>query len=422
MRRRTVWILLACIAAVEILSFFFMLTGKTDGSQDTVLVNKALQSVQRDWAAIESHEDQTGLDYVVLDLEGTVLFKTRPGLRESLNEAVMYRDTILDIQADGTVVGKLILYNDSVQAFRAWKQGIMLILAAAVCVQYAVCAGYLVYVDRIVIKPFHRLEGFAERVAGGDLDVPLEMDRQNLFGPFTESFDIMRSELKRARQAEARANGEKKELVAKLSHDIRTPVASIKAVAEVGAALTDNERVREDHMRIIRKADQIDALITDLFTATLEELQQLPVTPQDIESGEIGDLLRNADYLQRAKIPPVPACILYADRLRLQQVFDNIFNNSYKYADTEIEVMVYREEGCLAVSIEDYGGGVSEGEVPFLKEKFRRGGQAEHVEGAGLGLYISDHFMREMKGGLDVRNGAHGLRVTVLIGQSGKGF
>ena len=197
------------------------------------------------------------------------------------------------------------------------------------------------------------MEGFAERIAGGSLDVPLEMDRQNLFGAFTESFDIMRAELKKARLAEAKANADKKELVAKLSHDIKTPVASIKAASEVGAALTHSVRMKDTYMQIIRKADQIDGLITNLFTATLEELQQLSVTPVNLESGELKGLLENADYLGRTAVPEIPECIVCADKLRLQQVFDNLFANSYKYAATEIAVEADIRNGYLRVSMED---------------------------------------------------------------------
>ena len=89
------------------------------------------------------------------------------------------------------------------------------------------------------------MKDFAERIADGNLDIPLKMDRQNLFGAFTESFDIMRTELKKSRIAEANANESKKELVAKLSHDIKTPIASIKAASEVGAALSPDKKNRE---------------------------------------------------------------------------------------------------------------------------------------------------------------------------------
>ena len=256
-------------------------------------------------------------------------------------------------------------------------------------------------------------------MAGGNLDIPLEMDRHNLFGAFTESFDLMRSELKKARLAEAQANAGKKELVAKLSHDIKTPVASIKAASEVGLALSECERMQDNYTQIIRKADQINTLITNLFTATLEELQQLSVTPSDLDSGVLAQLLENADYMHRSVLPQIPPCLLYADRLRLQQVLDNIFANSYKYAGTEIVVNVTRESRYLALVIEDFGGGVPDEELPLLREKFRRGSNAGDREGAGLGLFISEYFMREMQGELVVENGSEGLRVHVMIPLSG---
>ena len=209
--------------------------------------------------------------------------------------------------------------------------------------------------------------------------------------------------------------------MAKLSHDIKTPVASIKAASEVGAAIAEQEKIRDNYQMIIQKADQINTLINNLFTATLEELQQLPVTPEDIRSEELATLLENADYLHRAVIPAIPDCILYADRLRLQQVFDNIFANSYKYAGTKIMITVREDGRGLTVEIEDSGGGVGEDELPFLKEKFMRGSNAANGEGAGLGLYISDYFLMEMGGALIVQNGEKGLQVSVRIALSGRG-
>ena len=76
-------------------------------------------------------------------------------------------------------------------------------------------------------------------------------------------------------------------------------------------------------------------------------------------------------------------------------------------------------EKCLAVTLEDYGGGVKEDELSLLKEKFKRGVNSQHVEGAGLGLYIADSFMKEMRGGLTLKNGKHGLEVTIFISLSG---
>ncbi|MCI9221407.1 MAG: HAMP domain-containing histidine kinase [Lachnospiraceae bacterium] len=473
MKKRYFIIIQLIVAAVETILLFGFALQDTDSVQDAVAVNEVLQSVEADWDRLESHENRTGLAYVVLDDTGEVLYRTDTGLSESINAAVVHRDTILDVESGGLVVGKLILSNDSAEFLKSRQQTVLLAVMALMLVQWSVCIGYGIYLDRIVVRPFRRLKDFARRVAGGNLDIPLAMDRGNLFGAFTESFDIMRDELKKARLAEAKANAEKKELVAKLSHDIRTPVASIKAASEVGAALAENDRIKGNYGQIIRKADQIDTLVNNLFTATLEELEQLTVAPVDMESRELAEMLESADYFGWAKIPPIPECLLYGDRLRLQQVFDNIFANAYKYGrgafrggntldgnaaiqesgadrgscqrgaglrgepcaeperasggdsgkasslEGKIYVTMRRENRFLAVCIEDCGGGVDPEELPLLKEKFRRGSNAGNKEGAGLGLYISDYFLREMGGELLVENGEKGLRVTVAVRLSG---
>lgn len=415
MKTRVFFCGMLTVFIIELAVLILFALPKTEEQHDTVAVNEIVQTVRSSWNALEDHVTPTAMDYVVIDLDGAVLYKTRSGLSESLNMAVRHKDTILDIEIEGSIVGKLILYNNDALIFQSEKQSVFFAVIAAMFLQCGVCAGYFFYIHHVVIQPFRKLKDFAERVADGNLDIPLEMDRQNLFGAFTESFDIMRSELKKARMAEAQANAGKKELVAKLSHDLKTPIASIKAASEVGSALADDEKSRGNYEQIIQKVDQINTLVTNLFSATLEELQELSVMPMDLKSAELWKLLENADYLHRARQPDIPGCMLFADRLRLQQVFDNIFANSYKYADTNIDVSVSEEGYFLVVSIEDCGGGVEETELPLLKEKFKRGSNTKNIEGAGLGLYISDYCMKKMNGRLDIENGTSGLRVTVWI-------
>lgn len=422
MKKKVFLIGTIAVLLLEIFAVLVFMVQGAEHTQNAVAVNEVVQSVQAEWEDMEKHNSASELAYVVIDLEGNVLFRTGIGLSESVNEAIIHRDTILDISVGNLIVGKLIIRNDRAEALREDKLRAAAVFSAAILLECCVCAGYMVYLHRTVTRPFHRLKDFAERVAGGNLDVPLEMDRQNIFGVFTESFDIMRSELKKARIAEAQANADKKELVAKLSHDIKTPVASIRAAAEVGLALSETKKQRENYQGIIGKADQINALVTNLFTATLEELSRLSVTAFDMDSRELKGMLKNADYFQRAKIPDLPECLVCVDKLRLQQVFDNIFANSYKYADTEISVSFEKDTRFLHIFVEDRGGGVREEELPLLKEKYKRGSNTENIDGAGLGLYISDFFLKEMQGELMIENGQQGLRVKVSIPLSGQNF
>lgn len=403
---------------MELVLLFLFALPRAEKPQDAVEVNEAVKTVQRDWGSLENHKNSTALDYVAVDSDGTVLYRTKQGLSESVNAAISHKDTILPVEVEGKAVGKLFVYNRDAQSLQVEKQTVIFAVIAVSLGQCALCALYFFYLHRRVIRPFSQLKDFAQRVAQGNLEIPLQMDRQNLFGAFTESFDLMRSELKKAKLAEAKAQESKRELVAKLSHDIKTPVASIKAASEVGAALASQKKIKANYRQIVQKADQINTLVTNLFSAALEELQELSVTPAELSSEELRTLLENADYLHRGAIPPIPDCVLFADKLRLQQVFDNLFANSYKYADTQITVTAGLEDHCLAVRIEDRGGGVEEAELPLLKEKFKRGGNAKNIEGAGLGLYIADTCMKKMRGELELENGQAGLRATVRIALS----
>ncbi|MDE6001483.1 MAG: sensor histidine kinase, partial [Clostridia bacterium] len=192
-------VLLVLIAEIIALTVFAVKT--PDFNQDTVAVNEIVQSVTQDFNSIEEHKKRTALDYVVLDKDGNLLYKTKSGLSESVNQAIAHRDTVVDIIIGNAVAGKVIIYNDGALSLQKQKQTAIIILAVAIALQCGLCIGYAVYIYFTVISPFKKLKGFAERVAGGNLDIPLEMDRRNLFGAFTESFDIMRSQLKKARTA-----------------------------------------------------------------------------------------------------------------------------------------------------------------------------------------------------------------------------
>jgi signal transduction histidine kinase len=237
------------------------------------------------------------------------------------------------------------------------------------------------------------------------------MDRKNRFGAFSESFDLMREQLAAARESERLANIGKKELVASLSHDVKTPVSSIKVIAELFQA---KHGAAPEMESIIGKADQIDLLISNLFTATLEELQQLKVSPAEIASTALEEHIRASDYQKKVRPFTLPECVVTADSLRFRQVVDNIIGNSYKYAESDIEASGGFDGGCFVLTIRDFGPGVSPEELSLLTEKFYRASNAEGKSGSGLGLYLSRYFIHEMGGTLELKNDG-GLWVIIRL-------
>lgn len=237
MKRSTFLLGFLFLFVTETTALVFFAVWDGNYGMDTVLVNEAVWSVQNSWDDIGNYQDFTGLDYTVLDLDGTVLYGTKRGLSESINAAVGHRDTILDLVVDNAVVGKIIIFNDTAQIFHSQKQAVIMVLFAVILMQCGICIAYHYHLNRTIVRPFQKLKGFAERVASGNLDIPLEMDKRNLFGAFTESFDIMRSELKMQEQRRRKPMPVKKNLLPSFPMISRPPLPALRRLQKRGQRL-----------------------------------------------------------------------------------------------------------------------------------------------------------------------------------------
>ena len=424
MKLRFLLIYIAFVLAVGIAGCYVIAGGKLSNEipVHTIEINRLLVSLEEDWDSVSSYKDKpiesdSSFDYSVIDTNGNVILYTRDDIAKSISSATSDYDIIRNIEVDGKVSGYLIVHNPKAELEKQTNMKIALFVMSLVLLTVIVSVLYYIYLKRRVLDPFKKLKGFAVRVAGGNLDTPLEMDKGNVFGSFTESFDIMREELKASREREEKAVKSRKELVAQLSHDIKTPVSSIKAMTDV-MSLTASEEDKVTINAINAKADQIDSLISNLFHATLEELEQLEVKPEDINSTDIVQMIKDADYQNKIEKLDIKDAVVFADRLRLNQVLNNIIFNSYKYADTMINVTSRFENAgskYLFIEIADKGPGVPEEELEMITQKFKRGSNAGNKDGSGLGLYISDYLMNKMEGSLTVRNTGDGFAVEIGI-------
>ena len=424
MKLRFLLIYIALVLAVGIAGCYVIAGGKLSNEipVHTIEINRLLVGLEQDWDSVSSYKDKpigsdSSFDYSIIDTNGNVILYTRDDIAKSISSATSDYDVIRNIEVDGKVSGYLIVHNPKAELEKQTNMKIALFVMSLILLTVVISVLYYVYLKRRVLDPFKKLKGFAVRVAGGNLDTPLEMDKGNVFGSFTESFDIMREELKASREREEKAVKSRKELVAQLSHDIKTPVSSIKAMTDV-MSLTASEEDRVTINAINAKADQIDSLISNLFHATLEELEQLEVKPDDINSTDIVQMIKDADYLNKIEKLDIKDAVVFADRLRLNQVLNNIIFNSYKYADTMINVTSRFENAgskYLFIEIADKGPGVPEEELEMITQKFKRGSNAGNKDGSGLGLYISDYLMNKMEGSLTVRNTGDGFAVEIGI-------
>lgn len=412
-------ILLAAVLVLPVILLNYRVTA-TYGYLDNTVVNDLLNNLSGDWENISNKRGvfvnpAEGIHYEVMDNDGNILVRTDSGMPGDLGRATTERYTIRDIKIDGEPVGKLLIDNDFTSMRSEIRNNYVRRFYIVAAVEAAIIALFLFWVYMNIVRPFDNLKDFAADVASGNLDKPLKMDRGNIFGSFTESFDIMRSELNNAKQQEYEAQRSKMELISQLSHDIKTPVASIKALGELLEAQSTDPKTKERLSSIVTKADNIDVMVSDLFTEALTDLNELNVEVSEQESSILDKIIRDADHMDLITGANVEGCIIICDPLRVNQVINNIIFNSYKYAGTKIYLESRIEEDSLAVSFTDEGGGVSNDDLPMITKRFRRGENAKGKPGSGLGLAIAKELMEKMDGDLEVENAEKGLRVTLYF-------
>lgn len=322
-----------------------------------------------------------------------------PGLNTDYVYDYIHKDYSIDILEDGKVLGRIIFINNGEEDFKR-KVGVWALAFLAIFLLKDLLVVF--YLWKHVFDPVKRMNDFAGQIARGNLDIPVDCSAS--YGAFSESFDIMREELLYARKGEQEADKRRREVIASISHDIKNPVASIQAIAEYQSLTTGSDELRREFETITQKTNQINGMIHNLHTSMLDELERLEVRPKELGSSAIGEALRQADFRKRIKDFEIPECLVMADQVRFMQVADNIISNSYKYADTQIEVCSWFEDECLCISIKDFGKGVKKEEEIFLTQKYFRGQNAKEKEGSGMGMYIAEYLVKGMGGRLFCRS------------------
>lgn len=276
------------------------------------------------------------------------------------------------------------------------------------------------YVYFKILRPFDKMKDFASEVAKGNFDVPLKYERSNYFGAFTWAFDIMRKEITSARMAEHEAVENNKTVIATLSHDIKTPIASIRAYAEgLEANLDVSPERRSRYLQVMmKKCDEVTELTNDLFLHSLSDMGRIEIKPEEIDlvpfmEQTVADI--TADKSDVIFIKPDFSPVISADKKRMTQLVENLINNSRKYAKTDIRISMTEKDNFVQVSFSDMGSGIPDEDMPFITDKFYRGKNCGNENGSGLGLYIVKYIAEKSGGRVELQNMYPGLKVTVTL-------
>ncbi len=281
------------------------------------------------------------------------------------------------------------------------------------------------FVLRRIQEPLELLSAGVERVRAGDLETPICYERDDEFRPVCEAVNLMSERLAASASREEAEAQSRRELFAGISHDLRSPLTSVRAYTEAlldGVAQTP-EDVRRYLMTIRKHEADLERMVGELFLYSKMELRDYPVKLQPLDlAAELARITEENPMEGLAvDLAGVPPLTVLADRELLERVVVNLMENSRKYRERACATVTFsakKEDGMIRLCVADDGPGVPEELLPRLFDAFYRTDPARRnpAGGSGLGLAIVRRAMERMGGRVsaETRTGG-GLAVTLYL-------
>lgn len=265
-----------------------------------------------------------------------------------------------------------------------------------------------------------RRAGDDGRFVPPDRTLPAELDE------LAAELSAAYARLETARARERTLEASRRELVAWVSHDLRTPLAGLRAMAEAleDEVVADAETVRRYHSQIRAEADRLAAMVDDLFELSRIHAGALRLSRRRVGLAElVSDTVAGTEPLARAKGVRLSGLAdeilpIEADAAELGRALRNLVVNAIRHTpeDGGVEVVAGVEHGMACVTVSDACGGIPEQDLPRLFDVAFRGEAARTPGGgAGLGLAIARGIVEAHNGEIGVSNAGTGCRFVIRL-------
>ena len=269
------------------------------------------------------------------------------------------------------------------------------------------------WINKDIYKPLKEFSIAMRHIAEGDFDYRMARVRDDEMGQLYENYEQMRLQLKENEEEKAENEKKSKELVSNISHDLKTPITSIKGYVEgIMDGVADTPEKMDKYIKTIyNKANDMDRLINELTTYSGIDSNKIPyhfhiLNVSDYFSDcveEVGlDLESKNIHLNFTNLVSMDTCVV-ADPEQLKKVINNIISNSVKYmghANGDIEIRILDENESVKIEIEDNGKGIAAKDIGNIFERFYRTDASRNSlqGGSGIGLSIVKKIIEDHGG------------------------
>lgn len=283
-------------------------------------------------------------------------------------------------------------------------------------------------IGRTLTKATKTLLGAVHQVGESGTYTPPDVRLPAELAGLSEGLASAHERLGKARARERALEASRRELVAWVSHDLRTPLAGLRAMAEAleDQVVTDPREVSHYHSQIRRETNRLSAMIDDLFELSRIHAGTLRLSPRLVGLEDlVAEVVASAEPVARAKGirltgSAVRGMPVFIDTAELGRAVRNLVTNAIRHTppDGTIEVLGAIQSGMACVSVADECGGIPPQDLPRVFDVAFRGESARTPDptgGAGLGLSIARGIVEAHSGQIGVRNTGPGCQFVIKL-------
>ena len=382
---------------------------------------------------VNSYEDKSRLELQFLDTSGAVLYSGNDltagstpntpdiqiamesksatswqGKDPSTGERILAASCPVIYQGDVVGVIRYVTSLSGIDRQFVFSMAVIITIALAI---FAMVYFSNLYFVRSIVEPLAGITEIAKVIADGSYGVQIEKKYDDEIGELTDAINDMSLKIRQSEKTQT-------EFISSISHELRTPLTAITGWAETiqNGELRSAEDLRKAMGIIVSEARRLTNMVEELleFSRLEDGRFTLSIETVDLKAEFEDAVYTYREFFRREGIEltyqdcPEEAVPISGDPERLRQVFCNLLDNAAKHggAGKRIDVSIRVEGEDAIIRIRDYGPGVPDEELPFIKNKFYKG--SSKARGSGIGLAVCEEIVTRHEGRLDIGNDPEG--------------
>jgi len=308
------------------------------------------------------------------------------------------------IKSDKSILGVIIVHSSTIDLSNSMNEFFIYLIAAVL--GEVIIAGLLgFYFSKNITKPIKIINEAARQMTGGNFKVKTNIYQKDEIGELSTSFDILSSRLEYNIGQQKKLEQMRKDFVANVSHEFRTPLTIIRGNLE---GLYDEVipvgEVHQNYLILIKETKRLEAMVADLLSLSKLESGKVVLDFKNIDIKAIlRDITRVLKPITKEKnielelidgghLPPV-----WSDYDKLKQLLIIFIDNAIKFSPVNSKIhLVINFSGTVSITIIDHGIGISKEDIPFIGERFYKADKSRKYsgKGTGLGISIAKHLIK----------------------------